>query len=245
MKLEIAIGLLLLSAVAGSFTLTMLNQGETGQTMPEEQIDSNENIDTTGETLLIEQDRVDPVNTTLSQEEINNILFMREEEKLARDVYLTLYQMYGLQIFENIASSEQRHMDAVLTLIEKYNLTDPVVDEIGIFTNETLQELYNHLIEKGSQNLIDAVFVGALIEEKDIIDINSLINTTNNPDIIQIFTNLVEGSANHLKAFSSQYESLTGESYQPQLLSFEQYIETISSATAGPDNGKDTMLGQG
>ena len=170
----------------------------------------------------------------LSDEEARSILFMREEEKLARDVYLTLYEMYGLQVFKNIAESEQRHMDAVLTLIEKYNLTDPAQPEVGVFTNETLQELYNTLIERASKSVVDAIMVGALIEEKDIIDINKLINESSNPDVIRVFSNLVNGSANHLRAFASQYERLTGEPYTPQLLSADKYEAVLESAAARP-----------
>jgi len=80
----------------------------------------------------------------LSQDEIDGLLYMVEEEKLARDVYLTLYNLTGLQVFDNIAKSEQRHMDAVLSLIEKYNLTAPdTLDQVGVFQNEELQNLYS------------------------------------------------------------------------------------------------------
>ena len=177
---------------------------------------------------------------SLTPEEEQAILFMREEEKLARDVYLTLYDMYGLQIFKNIAESEQNHMDAVLSLIEKYNLTDPAVDEVGVFTNETLQELYNTLIERASRSLADALLVGGFIEEKDIIDINKLINATDNPDIIRVFSNLVDGSARHLAAFAEEYERVTGQPYQPQLLTQDQYnavIASIEKGGPGPHGG--------
>ncbi|MCE4622687.1 MAG: DUF2202 domain-containing protein [Desulfurococcales archaeon] len=174
-------------------------------------------------------------STSLSQEEIDAILFMREEEKLARDVYLTLYDMWGLQIFSNIADSEQKHMDSVLTLINNYGLEDPAVDEIGVFTNPEIQELYNQLIERGSQSLEEALLVGALIEEKDIIDINNYLEITNNSDIITVFENLKTGSIHHLKAFTSTYESMTGETYQPQLLSVEEYQQLIQ--TSGPGRG--------
>ncbi|MEB3772680.1 MAG: DUF2202 domain-containing protein, partial [Desulfurococcales archaeon] len=183
--------------------------------------------------------------TGLTQEEINGLLFMREEEKLARDVYLKLYEMYGLQIFKNIAESEQRHTDAVLSLIEKYNLTDPAINEVGVFRNQELQELYNKLIEQGSRSLADALKVGALIEEKDIIDINKLINETKNPDIIRVYTNLVNGSAHHLAAFVSEYEQVTGEPYHPQLLSQQQFEKIISSITNGPGNGHGYKNGSG
>ncbi len=49
----------------------------------------------------------------LSQAEIDGLLFTREEEKLARDVYAAL-DGYG-NPFVNIRGSEQSHMDAVLS----------------------------------------------------------------------------------------------------------------------------------
>ena len=169
----------------------------------------------------------------LSPAEVQDILYMREEEKLARDVYLTLYDMWGLQIFKNIAESEQRHTDAVLGLIEKYGLEDPAVDQVGVFTNPELQELYNKLVEMGSKNVTSALLVGALIEEKDIIDINNAISNSTNPDVIMVFQNLVNGSKNHLKAFTSLYEQTTGEPYTPQLLTQDQFNQAISEARAG------------
>ncbi|MEB3807240.1 MAG: DUF2202 domain-containing protein [Desulfurococcales archaeon] len=174
-------------------------------------------------------------STSLSQEEIDAILFMREEEKLARDVYLTLYDMWGLQIFSNIADSEQKHMDSILTLISNYDLEDPAVNDIGVFSNPEIQELYNQLIERGSRSLEDALLVGALIEEKDIIDINNYLEITSNSYIITVFENLKTGSIHHLKAFTSMYESVTGETYQPQLLSIEEYQQLIQ--VSGPGRG--------
>lgn len=73
---------------------------------------------------------------TLNASEVDSVLFMVEEEKLARDVYLTLYDKWGLITFSNIARSEQRHVDAVKYIIEKYGLEDPTIDEIGVFKNE-------------------------------------------------------------------------------------------------------------
>ena len=62
----------------------------------------------------------------LTEDEISGILFMREEEKLARDVYLYLYEIYPLRPFLNISKSEQAHMDAIKYLIDTYELEDPV-----------------------------------------------------------------------------------------------------------------------
>jgi hypothetical protein len=54
----------------------------------------------------------------LSEEEFSALLYMREEEKLARDVYLTLGAHWSLPIFQNIGQSEQAHMDAVKVLLD-------------------------------------------------------------------------------------------------------------------------------
>ncbi len=168
----------------------------------------------------------------LSDVEEQGILFMREEEKLARDVYKKLGELYPeAQIFQNIAQSEQRHMDAVKALIDKYNLPDPVEstnDQIGVFQNAELQKAYNDLIERGSQSLEEALKVGAYIEELDIIDLEKRIEEIDNQDIKLVYENLERGSRNHLRAFVSNLEK-QGVSYEPQLLPNDKYQEIISS----------------
>lgn len=169
----------------------------------------------------------------LSQEEIDGLLYMVEEEKLARDVYLTLYNQTGLVVFEKIANSEQRHMDAVLSLVEKYNLTAlDTLNEVGIFQNEELQELYNQLVEMGSQGVADALKVGALIEETDTKDLEEWIAKTDNEDVKMVYSNLMAGSENHLRAFAGQLEAM-GITYTAQVLPQKQ-VDEILSAEKGP-----------
>ncbi len=164
----------------------------------------------------------------LSAEEEVGILYMREEEKLARDVYQTLYDKWQKNIFINIAVSEETHTQSVLSLIIKYNLTDPFIDEAGIFKNETLQNLYTSLINEGSSSLVDALKVGALIEELDIIDIQDYIDISDNQDIIFIYENLMMGSRNHLRSFVRTLKN-EGVSYSPTYLSLNEFNEIIES----------------
>ena len=139
----------------------------------------------------------------LSEGEIDGLIFMREEEKLARDVYIAMYDKWEKRVFNNISESEQRHMDALKTLFDRYELDDPVgVNSLGVFKNETLQDLYNTLIDQGSVSLIEALKVGALIEEIDILDIqNELDEHVDNQDVTFVYDNLLKGSRNHLRAF--------------------------------------------
>jgi hypothetical protein len=165
----------------------------------------------------------------LSDSEAAGILFMREEEKLARDVYLTLYEEWGLGVFENIATSEATHMEAVKALIDRYGLQDPAAGmDIGEFTNPELQSLYNELVEMGSQSLVEALKVGAAIEEIDILDLQQHITETDNADVQRVYENLMQGSRNHLRAFTSTLER-QGETYQPQYLDQGAFDEIVNA----------------
>ncbi len=160
--------------------------------------------------------------TDLSEAEAEGLSFMREEEKLARDVYLMLYEQWGIRIFQNIAKAEETHMSAVAGLLERYGIPDPAADTaVGVFTNPELQALYDQLMEEGSQSLADALRVGALVEEVDIIDLEDYIDQTDNDDMLLVYQNLLKGSYNHLRAFTSTLEKQTGEIYQLQLLESE------------------------
>ena len=53
----------------------------------------------------------------MTQAEKDGLILMREEEKLARDVYLHSFDLYGVQIFSNISNAEQTHMDRILDLL--------------------------------------------------------------------------------------------------------------------------------
>lgn len=171
----------------------------------------------------------------LTDDEKEGILFMREEEKLARDVYLNFQDLYNIPIFYNIAQSEQQHMKAIKTLIDRYDLKDPIEGkDIGEFTNQYLQDLYNDLISQGS-TLIDALKVGAEIEEIDIIDLKEYISQTDKEDILWVYGNLLEGSKNHLRAFVKNLKS-RGVIYEPKHLSQEEFGYIINE-----DKAKNNM----
>ena len=57
--------------------------------------------------------------------EKESLTLMRQEEKLARDVYLTLGENYDLPVFTNIPRSEQRHMDQMGELLDATIWTIP------------------------------------------------------------------------------------------------------------------------
>jgi len=161
-------------------------------------------------------DEIEPVPLTADEE--TDALFLREEEKLARDVYLTLAETWQLPIFANIARSEQNHMDLVLLLINTYGLEDPVVDDtVGAFTDPGLASFFVQFTSDGSVSLIDALIVGATIEDMDLADLIEIIEFTDNAHLALVAHNLAKGSRNHLRAFVRALGA-QGETYTPQYL---------------------------
>lgn len=163
---------------------------------------------------------------TLSTEEQAGLFLMREEEKMAHDVYVYFYNLYQHRIFSNISKSETQHTEAVLRLINFYGLIDPATNEVGVFNNAEIQTLYNKLIAQGT-SLVGALTAGAYIEEYDIKDIQKLLAQTDNTNIKRVYSNLLKGSINHLKAFTRVLK-MKGVTYVPTILSQEEYNALIS-----------------
>lgn len=182
-----------------------------------------------GLSVVLSFSNVISATTTLTAEEVKDLLYMREEEKLARDVYITLYNMYKIPIFNNISKSEERHMSAVKTLLDKYQLEDPVTDDsVGKFSNPKFTELYNTLVERGKKSVVEALTVGAFIEDLDIKDLQDAISRTNKSDIKIVYENLMNGSKNHIRSFIGQLQRY-GQTYTPTYITQEELKEILSS----------------
>jgi hypothetical protein len=166
----------------------------------------------------------------ISPLEKDGLVWMREEEKLARDVYSVLLSKWGSNVFGNIVISEQRHMDAVKMLLDKYKIPDPVVNNsTGYFTNEKIKLLYSQLVTTGNISLINAFKVGATIEELDILDLKKQLNeVVDNQDFTMVYNNLLQGSYSHLKAFVRNLAA-QGITYVPQYLDQSTYNSIINN----------------
>lgn len=173
----------------------------------------------------------------LTQAEINDLKFLREEEKLARDVYLFAYNKHQAALFNNISQSEQTHMNSVLSLMNKYGIPDSASTEIGVFNNTDLQTLYNSLTKQADISLVEALKAGATIEDLDINDIDDFTVNTIKLDLLNVYGNLNCGSKNHIRAFTNQLE-IIGATYVPQFISSEEYNVILSSPSGGCGSNK-------
>jgi hypothetical protein len=228
------LGLLIMSACASSNTGLETDTSMSSQDLQVTNLDLIE-VDESGVTTIDVTDLAATAQsldaTTLSETEAAGLQYMREEEKLAQDLYLALYDLWGVPIFNNIASSEATHTEAVKQLLAHYGIEDPAQATLpGVFQDPALQDLYNQLLARGSQSLDEALLVGGLVEEVDIQDLEDRINQTDESVIENVYANLMAGSQNHLRAFASQYQSRTGQPYSPQYLHENQVNEILTTA---------------
>jgi len=196
----------------------------------------------------VSEPAVDAVST-IDADEASHLTFMREEEKLARDVYLVFAEMYPDQsVFSNIATlSEQTHTDTMRDVLSRFNLPDPNPDtnnlpeSLGVFTGEEwgwyFTERFEELKKAGSESELAALYAGALIEELDMHDIADCpqvmvdagyrdpcgLRYTDERALINAYSSLIDGSENHLRAYVGQIEAVIGfGNYEAQLLTQEE-----------------------
>lgn len=218
MKFKWMFGLLLVTAiVVGAVSCS---ESDVLPTVAEEQLESAALINPTA-------------LGTLDDEQVQMLLFVFEEEKMARDVYRYLYDLWGANVFYNIIQSEQTHKDAMEQLLITYEIDYTDDDISGQFVNETIQNLYNSLIADGEQSLVAALDVGMYIEDFDIADLSDHLSSFIFQDVVTVLTDLIEGSKNHLRAFYNNQITIDPEySYTPEFISVELYDEILSSSNA-------------
>jgi hypothetical protein len=172
-----------------------------------------------------------PISSSLTDEEIAGLMWIREEEQLAHDVYVVLGDLWNLRIFDNISRSETTHVEAVSGLLDLYGFEDPAAgNDAGTFTDPALQRLYDQLVEDGSRSVEAALEVGAFIEELDIVDLAARSASTDTAAISAVYADLERGSRNHLRAFFSQLDS-RGVTYEPTQLDPVTFDAVVSSDT--------------
>ena len=179
----------------------------------------------------------DASDATLTASDVAALLWMREEEQLAHDVYVVLGDLWDVRIFDNIASSEQTHVDAVVRVLDRYGIDDPAAaNERGTFSDQRIQSLYDELVAKGRSSLEAALEVGALIEELDISDLRARSSATDVDALTSLYAQLEKGSRNHLRAFTSQLGA-RGVAYEPTQLAADEYEAIVSTPT---ERGRDS-----
>ncbi|MEZ5672468.1 MAG: DUF2202 domain-containing protein [Thiotrichaceae bacterium] len=188
-------------------------------------------------------------NVALNASESASMRYMREEEKLAHDIYSAFHELWGnsaYPIFANIAESEQRHCDAMQWLLDNYHITVSIIPQSGQFTEPKLQNLYHELLAQGQSSIIAALQVGARLEEIDINDLNVTLRSSTNPNIQHVYRELLQGSHDHLRAFVYQLK-LNHVNYTPQtleLVEFERILQSITPAVLATDAKKVVFMTQ-
>ena len=139
---------------------------------------------------------------SLSDSEVESLLYMIEEEKMAHDIYVELYEQTGLIEFDKISESEQHHYDKLVSFAEKLDIDISSLSvEAGVFENDEIQTLYDTLMLEASLSTEAAIGVAISIEEADIADLGATIEMTETVILGQVYSHLLDSSMNHLSAF--------------------------------------------
>lgn len=165
----------------------------------------------------------------LNQDEIRDLRYTREEQKMALDLYQEFYMLYEHHVFDQVASSEENNMEKVRNLLDVYGLVDPItgIRELrGKFNNPTIQQHYDHFYALGIQSRTDALKVGAQVEEQDISHLQVQLSRTDNPLLQRTYEQLLKDSQKHLQAFVRNLE-MEGQDYQATILSEERLKELL------------------
>ncbi len=167
---------------------------------------------------------------TVTEEQQAELEYMREEEKLAGDVYATLAKSYPDAPFSRILQSERKHESAVQAQLDRAGIADPTAgNAVGEFENADLQRLYDGLVKQGSASMTAALQVGALIEETDIADLRQAAAGATDSQVKQVYANLERASNQHLRAYTSALRSV-GVTYEPTVLSEASYAKILASS---------------
>jgi hypothetical protein len=165
--------------------------------------------------------------STLNNDTKYTIAYMWNEEKLAKDIYLALYNIYpnAQQLYNIATNSETQHEAMVQDLVQKYDLNiTNIIDyeqyyseaELaalapGEYALDAIQSLYNTLYEKGVQTEVDALQVGCMVEVTDVNDLNhdiEVAQASGATDVVAVFESLRKGSYNHYWSFDSALKNL-------------------------------------
>ena len=171
---------------------------------------------------------------SLTQQNKNDLAFMGNEERLAYNVYMNLYNYHNnngneiKQLYNISSGSEVKHIETVRDLVNKYNIKPEdltVLDSAPVASSTTdqsdlpddkygvahIQTLYNDLMAKGESSVQDALEVGCMIEVTDINDLNPKIQNaidSGAKDLEDAFSFLRDGSYNHYWAFDKGLKNL-------------------------------------
>ena len=179
-----------------------------------------------------------PSDQIVDAGEAATLTFMREEERLARDLYHQFHEIWESVLFVNISAAEQRHMDAVKNAMDKYALPDPSNPAlVGEYSYPELQQLHNQLLAQGEQSYLEALWAGGMVEEMDIADLRDAIVATDNDDLKKLYENLLRGSRNHLRAYAAEIERM-GVIYEAQYLKQTDVDKILNSSMERGSEGK-------
>jgi len=144
----------------------------------------------------------DAESGTLTDQQKQRLADQAVLEKISHDVYVAFADDTGDPRFEHIAWSETRHLEAVRTLMDRYEVADPTK---GLATGEFSGDAattYKEYVDAGSTSTKAALETAREIEQRDIQGLRDAAKGLDAPDVQQVYEHLERASEMHLAVFS-------------------------------------------
>src|SRR6476620_4362177 len=167
---------------------------------------------------------------TLSPAETKALINLHDNQKLSLFVYDSLYAIWGINPFGNIRSAESQHVNFLDDVADNYALeleTNEPGNSAATFTTPQAETIYQESISKGSLSVVDALKMGARLEEMSLQVLHNAKAVTIKSDLLHTFDILAMGSKNNLQAFNRRLK-MYGITYEPGFLEQKDFRNIIN-----------------
>jgi len=165
----------------------------------------------------------------LSAEDQASIIYIREGAQLSRDINLLFEAAWQAQVFRDAAERQKQALRATDLLIDRHGLPAASA-EPGIYQDEQFSRLYGQFAEEGSASLPAALAAAAVLEELNILDLQTRMAQTEKADIRLVYQHLLKIASANLWSFSRAIERFGGAAYEPRYLTPLAFSELMASA---------------
>ncbi len=162
----------------------------------------------------------------ITETEAGDLQLLREEEKLARDLFRDWSDRS--ELFGAVAHSKQLHFEIVGALLQRHQVTDRTLGGEGLYVFPQLQTLHQELLARGGSTELEALAAGAELHERDLVGLEEAAGRSQLEDVRASLAEIQRGARNHLRGCVEEL-ALQGVDYAPRLLSPEAFAAIINS----------------
>jgi len=165
----------------------------------------------------------------LNETEKADILRLQEDQKYITDLNAILATQHPeITVFSNISRASAAYQASDNVILQRYGIASPEKAAAGEFSSGKLQAVTDNDINTGSNSVRDALLVSARAEELHIVDLESAIGRTDNPDLRFIYRQELVSARNNLRTLS-EWITVYKTVFYPAYITVDYYKNLTST----------------